>query len=175
MYQKSGKEQILINQMNVFDHFGEKALRQANETRTASVQAVESVVELLVFHRDDVFRYFFTEYSRVLSLIRLIGDINDIYPERPVERIGNTTLQDYVQEEKLSIKDFKELKTLGIGGFGRVVLTQHQGFNFKSNFCDNLFLSKVLCPKTIAERESFGRGDRLGKENYEKHQIELYC
>ncbi|CBY23785.1 unnamed protein product [Oikopleura dioica] len=130
VYQKSGKEQILINQMNVFDHFGEKALRQANETRTASVQAVESVVELLVFHRDDVFR--------------LIGDINDIYPERPVERIGNTTLQDYVQEEKLSIKDFKELKTLGIGGFGRVVLTQHQA---------KFFAQKQLLKEKVSDAE----------------------
>jgi len=39
-----------------------------------------------------------------------------------------------VQEEKLSIKDFKELKTLGIGGFGRVVLTQHQGTNSNKQF-----------------------------------------
>jgi len=34
VYQKLGNEQILINQMNVYDHFGEKALRQEHEVRT---------------------------------------------------------------------------------------------------------------------------------------------
>jgi CRP-like cAMP-binding protein len=38
VYQKSDGEQILINQMSQYDHFGEKALRESHEVRTASVQ-----------------------------------------------------------------------------------------------------------------------------------------
>lgn len=99
--------------MSVYDHFGEKALREVHEVRTASVQAVSATVECLVLHRDDVFR--------------LIGEISDIYPERPIEKIGNQTLQPYAEEESLSITAFKELKVLGMGGFGKVVLVQHGG------------------------------------------------
>ena len=89
----------------------------------------------------------------------MIGDITDIYPERPVERIGNTTLQDYVQEEQLSIKDFKELKTLGIGGFGRVVLTQHQGLKNNQLFLlivvdlGKFFAQKQLLKEKVSDQE----------------------
>ena len=38
VYQKREKEQILINQMSEYDHFGEKALREKHDVRTASVQ-----------------------------------------------------------------------------------------------------------------------------------------
>ena len=47
----------------------------------------------------------------------------------------------YAEEENLSISDFKELKTLGVGGFGKVVLVQHQSKFFarkqilKENSC----------------------------------------
>ena len=36
-------------------------------------------------------------------------------------------MQAYADEDNLSLSDFKELKVLGTGGFGKVVLVQHQG------------------------------------------------
>lgn len=59
-----------------------------------------------------------------------------------------------MQEEKLSIKDFKELKTLGIGGFGRVVLTQHQGTNSKKQcFEIKIFQAKFFAQKQLLKEK----------------------
>ena len=49
------------------------------------------MVECLILHRDDVFR--------------LIGEISDIYPERPVEKMGTEKLQDYAEDKNLNISD----------------------------------------------------------------------
>lgn len=54
------------------DHFGEKALKTTNNKRTASVQVVSDVAQCLIITKADV--------------QRLIGDIEDVYPDRPVDK-----------------------------------------------------------------------------------------
>ena len=60
-----------MNQMNVGDHFGEKALKKSKSKRTASVQVVSDNAQCLIITKADV--------------ERLIGDIEDVYPDRPVD------------------------------------------------------------------------------------------
>ena len=110
VYQKDEKKKsVLINQMVGAngDHFGEKALRNQSSKRTASVQVVSNVAKCLVIKKADV--------------DRLIGDIQDVYPDRPVEQsVRSVNLQN-----EIKLEDLKVIQTLGEGGFGKVALVKY--------------------------------------------------
>ena len=110
--------------MNVGDHFGEKALKKSKSKRTASVQVVSDNAQCLIITKADV--------------ERLIGDIEDVYPDRPVDmkisgsgQIRNSielkaSLQVQLFANELEswrfTKDLHEIRIIGEGGFGKVIL-----------------------------------------------------
>lgn len=94
-----------MNQMNVGDHFGEKALKKSKSKRTASVQVVSDNAQCLIITKADV--------------ERLIGDIEDVYPDRPVDMkiAGSGQIRNSIE-----LKDLHEIRVIGEGGFGKVIL-----------------------------------------------------
>ena len=94
-----------MNQMNVGDHFGEKALKKSKNKRTASVQVVSDNAQCLIITKADV--------------ERLIGDIEDVYPDRPVDMkiAGSGQIRNSIE-----LKDLHEIRVIGEGGFGKVIL-----------------------------------------------------
>ena len=91
--------------MNVGDHFGEKALKKSKSKRTASVQVVSDNAQCLIITKADV--------------ERLIGDIEDVYPDRPVDMkiAGSGQIRNSIE-----LKDLHEIRVIGEGGFGKVIL-----------------------------------------------------
>ena len=91
--------------MNVGDHFGEKALKKSKNKRTASVQVVSDNAQCLIITKADV--------------ERLIGDIEDVYPDRPVDMkiAGSGQIRNSIE-----LKDLHEIRVIGEGGFGKVIL-----------------------------------------------------
>jgi len=99
------KKQVLVNQMNVGDHFGEKALKTTKNKRTASVQVVSDLAQCLIITEADV--------------RRLIGDIEDVYPDRPVDKkiSGSGSVR-----HSIELNELNEIRIIGEGGFGKVSL-----------------------------------------------------
>ena len=88
------------------DHFGEKALKATVSKRTASVQVVSDVAQCLIITKADVHR--------------LIGDIEDVYPDRPVDQ--KLTSSGSKMRNSIKLDDLHEIRTIGEGGFGKVML-----------------------------------------------------
>jgi len=106
VYQKNSKrESVLINQMRSGDHFGEKAIKNESNTRTASVQVVSKSAVCLIIQKKDV--------------NRLIGNIEEVYPDRPVD---NEVRQNGKLRQSIELKDLHQICILGEGGFGKVAL-----------------------------------------------------
>jgi len=111
VYQKDDKNKsVLINQMlgTNGDHFGEKALRNESSKRTASVQVVSNSARCLIIKKTDV--------------DRLIGNIEDVYPDRPVEQRDIRAID---LQNEIKLEDLKVIQTLGEGGFGKVALVKY--------------------------------------------------
>ncbi|XP_050295030.1 cGMP-dependent protein kinase 1-like [Anthonomus grandis grandis] len=103
---KSGEG--VLGQLGKGQCFGEKAL-QKEDTRQATVTAEAPGVECLTLTRRDFTNHF--------------GDV-DI----PLIEVKKTSLKDEVKAEYQDVKleELAIIKTLGVGGFGRVELVQHK-------------------------------------------------
>lgn len=126
--------------------FGEKALLQSDR-RQATVTAKEPGVECLTLTRNQFLEYFDYSDFEVKSKTPTVGF--EIIPEN----------KDY---QNLEIDQFIKIKTLGVGGFGRVELIQH---NTRK---DQIFALKYLKKVDVVQQEQVSHA-------YNEKDIQIKC
>ncbi|KAL9984892.1 hypothetical protein ACROYT_G007237 [Oculina patagonica] len=109
-------EPVFVRTLGKGDFFGEKALK-GEDLRTANCIAAKGGVHCLVLDRE--------------AFEAFIGSLEDMKTdkysdkERGIEpHIASRTKEEQDEFAKVSLKDFSIVKTLGVGGFGRVELVQ---------------------------------------------------
>jgi len=144
--------QKLINKLKQGEHFGEKALLNDNDLRTATVRA-SSEVQCLTLMRADV--------------IRLIGNLQDIYPNRPTE---HQSLQVKAATEDtdpdISLANLAVMSILGEGGFGKVELVKVRK--------QNRFYARKRVAKTKINKKDMQLEKQIMQQQDCKFIVKLY-
>jgi len=143
--------QKLINKMKPGEHFGEKALLNDNDLRTASVRAA-SEVQCLVLTRADV--------------IRLIGNLQDIYPNRPAEAQLSVPSGVNDQDPDISLANLAVMSILGEGGFGKVELVKVRK--------QNRFYARKRVAKTKINKKDMQLEKQIMQQQECKFIVKLY-
>ena len=134
-----------IRKLGEGEYFGEKALL-GEDVRTASIVAESQGVHCLVIERE-VFMSFIGDLQHILK-----KDYGDQARKAVTATRSNSAIvvsandaQQYSQFKGKTLKDFKVIATLGLGGFGRVELVQD-----KQN-TENTYALKSLVKQHIVE------------------------
>lgn len=108
---ENDEEKMLIRELSENDGFGERALTEAHDIRTASIIVTSKTVEVFTLDK--------------MSYLELIGDMQPLHPDLenvdPV--ISNTDHAEVNEFAHTSLEeDFYKVGVIGVGGFGKVEL-----------------------------------------------------
>ena len=135
------------------DHFGEKALKTTKNKRTASVQVVSDLAQCLIITEADV--------------RRLIGDIEDVYPDRPVDKkISGSGSVRHSIEVNINFETHKDQSF-------PAQRTQRNPHHWRRRLWQGVVGEsgrRVLCAKTSVEEENKCAGSGAGKGNHDLGQ-----
>jgi len=150
--QEKTNTQKLINKLKAGEHFGEKALLNDNDLRTATVRA-STDVQCLTLSRADV--------------VRLIGNLQDIYPNRPTEpNVEMTKVKNDENDPDISLQNLATMSILGEGGFGKVELVKVRK--------QNRFYARKRVAKTKINKKDMQLEKQIMQQQDCKFIVKLY-